>query len=793
MPETKAVTTFTKEDEENLQKASEYAEKRDFLNLRLTLDKFLVRHPFHEDVLKDRAATWATGEEFKRAYKDIAYILASGGWQKPELHNIAALYASSYGDYKLSLYHLDEALRLNPHMRMIRWNRALLLITLGQWEEGWKEYNWRTGTVTRNPTKLQWDGSYLGPDKTLYLWWEQGYGDTLNMLRFIPQVKKQSGARLVIEVQHPIVPLLHDLIGTSGVQIVAPCGYNSFVCDYDEHIPFMSLPGVCGLKSPSEVPNGLWAKFAPDPKILEWAKGRKVVGICWKGSKDHPADQHRSIPPKIIEAFVKCLPEELAILSLVPGEKVPGACPGDSACGECEGEDICPRFGTFESAHFGQTAQVLAACDVIVSVDTAVAHLAGITGRPVELLLSYANDYRWMSKGVHFGHTKGNEAGTLGLYFDSATATPWYEETSLFRQESFGKWWGPLDSVRIRIEYALTGYHVNEVGRVSKFTSPEWEAIKEGEAEGLDYWTLSFKVKEKDDKTDDSGDYDSNLTAYKAKGYGFDEQVPLPSHSFNEAVAQMDGLGGPLLYSTYHFIARMLNAKVIVETGIYSGASTCYLALAAKITGGHVYAFDDYSMDATAGERAKEHFKATGLDEYITVIEGDAIESLKDFILLNGYKPQYDTSFTQRLSLSPFIDLVVLDDDHSTAHVLHELNILYWFLKPGGMILSHDGNNLSCPGVQIAFWEFAFQKKLQVITLFAANGICAIQKPLMMDVGWSMVHAQWLPKKIEFDNGDPDYEHLLKSGLSEDGERQYMIRLVNEANGFKKEVAEVAE
>ena len=312
-----------------------------------------------------------------------------------------------------------QAIDLRPDFQEAHFNLSQILLLKGAFAEGWREYEWRLradGHKTRRRPEFpqpRWQGEDIA-GKTLLLHVEQGLGDLLHFARFVPIVAKR-GARVVVEVYQPLARLFAALPGVAQVVV-----HGEPLPPFDVQLPMMSLAGVLGVDRdsiPAEVPylvaEPSWAA-AWKGRLGDGAKGR-AVGVVWAGSPTHQADRARSI------AAAKLLPR-LAMpgVRLVSLQKVPRE--GDAAVIAALGGtalDLGPDL-----ADFADTAGLMAHLDLVISVDTAVAHLAGALGRPVWTLIPVAPDWRWMT---------------------GRDDSPWYPSMRLFRQTRPDDWGPTID------------------------------------------------------------------------------------------------------------------------------------------------------------------------------------------------------------------------------------------------------------------------------------------------------------------------------------------------------------
>ena len=322
------------------------------------------------------------------------------------------------GDIPEALLHCEAAIELQPGRPDARFNRALALLTAGRYAEGWAEHEHRLALPHYPRRDLgcpQWQGEPLAGRRIL-LHAEQGLGDTLQFVRYAPLVAARGG-RVILEVQKPLVGLLARM---EGVAEVVACGEE--LPGFDLHCPLMSLPHAFG--TTIETIPACAPYLAPDPDLVaRWAallpsSMGKRVGLVWAGSpranepRNHYADRRRS----------------LHLRSLAPLAAIPGVEFVSLQLGPRAAEAQSPPAGmavldlTAGIADFDDTAALVAGLDLVIAVDTSVAHLAGALGKPVWLLSRFDACWRWLA---------GRE--------DS----PWYPGLRLFRQERPGEW-GPV-------------------------------------------------------------------------------------------------------------------------------------------------------------------------------------------------------------------------------------------------------------------------------------------------------------------------------------------------------------
>lgn len=300
---------------------------------------------------------------------------------------------------------LQQALRLRPDYETARWNLGLLQLLLGEYKEGFRNFESRftkIGAVARLHTEIPaWDGSPPA-GKTILIHAEQGYGDTIQFVRFIPLLADQ-GANIILEVQdHSLLELCGSV---NGAHLVVVRGEPLPAVDCQS--PLLSLPHRLGTTIQT-IPRKVPYLSADIQKVETWRArlpqdGQRKIGICWKGRAT--PDPRRSIP------F-----EQLASLLALPDiQWVSLQFPADQAA-RLPDSMLDP---TGEITDFSDTAALISNLDLVICIDSAVAHLAGALGVPGMIMLPFAPDWRW---GI------------------AETIAPWYPTLQLIRQEQPGNW-----------------------------------------------------------------------------------------------------------------------------------------------------------------------------------------------------------------------------------------------------------------------------------------------------------------------------------------------------------------
>jgi tetratricopeptide (TPR) repeat protein len=327
---------------------------------------------------------------------------------------------------------LEKAVALKPGFAGARANLATLRLLRGDFEQGWRDFEWRkklpTPIAHRQYHQPAWSGAEDIQGKTLFLYWEQGLGDTIQFYRYA-RLAKARGAKVVLSVPDPLIDLLRGQ--EAGIEIIAA---DAKPAAFDLHCALMSLP--LAFKTTLESVPAVIPPFRADPaKVTHWrgklgARRRPRVGLVWNCGfrKDQPefwaGIARRNIPFQIMSRLNL---ENLDFHSLQKGE------PAESELLALRPEHW-PGDNFFNLAHqlndFSDTAALIDHLDLIITVDTAVTHLAGSMGKPVWLLLPRVPEWRWML---------------------NREDSPWYPTARLFRQTIWDDWPGLIARVRTEL------------------------------------------------------------------------------------------------------------------------------------------------------------------------------------------------------------------------------------------------------------------------------------------------------------------------------------------------------
>jgi hypothetical protein len=299
---------------------------------------------------------------------------------------------------------------------------------MGNYEDGWRRYESRL-VIDRTPVvpperyagAVRWNGEDL-TGKSLLIVPEQGMGDTVQFCRFVPLVARATSGQVVFVVNKPLMPLFEGKDHEWG-----PAGNLRFVTNdapmppSDYVVPLMSLPYILGTRVDT-IPSAPSYLSAPAVYRAKWsralpASGKLRIGIAWAGNPNHLNDRNRSMPIAHLAPLVSDASVDWCALQ-----------PGLSVHDQTALTTVPHVFnGGAHIKDFGDTAALIEMLDVVVSVDTSVAHVAASLGKPVFLMVPWAAEWRW---------------------FHDRDDSPWYPSVRVFRQQSLGDWDSVVDAVQ---------------------------------------------------------------------------------------------------------------------------------------------------------------------------------------------------------------------------------------------------------------------------------------------------------------------------------------------------------
>jgi tetratricopeptide (TPR) repeat protein len=349
--------------------------------------------------------------------------------QAESLGSLAA--SSNRGNSLLDLGSMDEALRAqelaverDPVSAGALYNLSLTRLRLGEWRQGWPSYEarWRFREVHRRPrafTQPRWQGEAL-EGRSILLHAEQGLGDTIQFCRYVSMVAARGG-QVILMVQPPVERLMASLAAVrAGQAQTALLGAKPV--DFDLECPLMSLPAVFGTTVDSVPWPG--AYLGADPALVAEKRLQSCdspcaqlrVGLAWAGNPRYKADRLRSVKLATLLPLLRVPCITWISLQKGPAAEQRSALPADAVLLD----------GSSSDRDMAETAALIDTLDLVITTDTAIAHLAGAMAKPVWILLPYLSDWRWMQQ---------------------IEITPWYPTARLFRQSTPGDWAGLIERV----------------------------------------------------------------------------------------------------------------------------------------------------------------------------------------------------------------------------------------------------------------------------------------------------------------------------------------------------------
>lgn len=391
----------------------------------IELDPLLVLPHFH------RGNVLSTLNLFEAALPSYQTAIALDPGFTNAYINIGAAF-DSLGEHAAAFEHYDKAIAIEPECALAYWNRSLLHLQRGDFASGWRDYEWRwkaepvsVSKERRDFAEPLWLGEQSLQGKTILLYGEQGFGDVLQFCRYAPLVAAR-GARVLLEAGAPLVDLLRTLDGVSDVIVK-----DSTLPSFDFQCPLMSLPLAfrTDLDSIPRFPRYLGSDAG---KVARWESllDKKLrIGIVWSGNPEHANDSNRSMT---FAKFARLLSDQAQFVVLQKDVR-----PGDQAALDAHVQ-VMQAGG--QLADFTDTAALCDAMDLVITVDTSLAHLAGALGKPVWIMLPANSDWRWPR---------------------SSSACRWYPSATLYRQPVLGEWEAVLERIAADLTHFITsGAHL---------------------------------------------------------------------------------------------------------------------------------------------------------------------------------------------------------------------------------------------------------------------------------------------------------------------------------------------
>ena len=308
------------------------------------------------------------------------------------------------------LTYFQRAIQYTPNFAEAHENLALILLAKLEYSKGWEEYEWRSQNKSDYEEK-RWKGESL-KDKTLLVYTEQGYGDIIQFIRLISQIEKNDG-NIILACPEPLIALLNNHPDIDGVTNI-----NDISITFDYFVPLLSIPNILKINL-SNIDGKPYIFAAPKiTKKLYSSKTKYKIGLTWSGRTQNENDPYRNRSCSfhdILPIFEQYSDASFVILQHQYNQDVENLIKDRSNISNLSGS-----LGDIK-----QTASIISDCDLIISIDTYMAHLAGAMGIATWVILPFTPNWRWL----------GNQTAM------------WYPKTRLYRQKSPGAWVEPVDRI----------------------------------------------------------------------------------------------------------------------------------------------------------------------------------------------------------------------------------------------------------------------------------------------------------------------------------------------------------
>ncbi|MFC1680411.1 TIGR03032 family protein [Pseudomonadota bacterium] len=395
------------------EKALQAYARKDFLSAISLLKQVITENPDFHQARFHLGVVLVDAEQWGEAVETLNTVVENDP-KHAEAYNSLGMAYSGLQQWKRALEAFDRSVSSDRTFSRAQFNRSIVLFKMGNYSDGWKAFEWRWQLPEFTPFRCpqpQWQGEDIG-DKTLLVHTEQGAGDAIQMSRFLPQVARRCN-KLILVCPEALKDLFSTIDGIDEIRLPGNMPSDLF----DVYLPIMSLGKVLNV-SPADMDIEFPYLSAPEyisvPGLPNMRSKR--VGLCWRGSSTHKNDHHRSCPLRQFARISEGIECEFFGLNLELGSK-------ELALLEKNGIHNLEQ----ELSSFGKTAAYLKQMDLVISIDSACAHLAGALDVPVWNLLSTSADWRW------------------GL---AGSTTGWYPGMTLYRQHELDNWAGLIDEVR---------------------------------------------------------------------------------------------------------------------------------------------------------------------------------------------------------------------------------------------------------------------------------------------------------------------------------------------------------
>jgi tetratricopeptide (TPR) repeat protein len=404
--------------------ANIFAARNEHSSVLNSIDKALALLPADSRFLMNRGNALFEKRQIELSIRQFKRSLVIRPSAAETYGNLAVAYQEAER-YELSLAMHDAALCLRPDWIDGYWNKSISLLQSGDWSSGWRLYEWRwqrdtePSLLQRNFSSPVWRGESSLHKKTLLLHTEQGLGDSIQMARFVRSLDSNNKC-LIIEAEKPLLRLFATL--GPDIRVIER---GDPLPRFDFHCPLMSLPLALRI-TPDNIPNPPPYFEIPDTALIDWQrrlgpKNKPRVGIMWRGGTNIKL-LGRSIDLRLLTSILDDDFEWISLQKALPSDDL-----------EIVRQIKFLRHFGDEQNDFFDAAALCVLCDLVITIDTSIAHLAGALGRPTWILLQKHADWRW---------------------FRDRSDSPWYPSAKLFRQNEPGDW----TKVLCRVSEELSNY-----------------------------------------------------------------------------------------------------------------------------------------------------------------------------------------------------------------------------------------------------------------------------------------------------------------------------------------------
>lgn len=400
-----------------LEQATHIHRQGDFATAITRYQELLKIHPDHLPLHYQLGLALVDAERWDEAELELNWVIARQP-KHAEAHNSLGVSHLEREHYDQALQHFEQAIAADRQYAIAHFNRGLALLKLGDYLPGWREYEWRWQMSSFTPFQCPqplWTGEAIS-EKVLLVHTEQGHGDAIQFARFLPLAARRC-KKLMVACTEPLRTLFASIDGVSEIRLAGALPQDCF----DLYCPLLSLPKALGItleSLPAQVPYLTVPAHVTVPPLP--AHDHLKVGIVWAGSPTYQKNHCRSCSLESFQALFEL--SRIAFYSLQTPLSTADARTLDTGGVIDLGKEL---------TDYARTAAYMQQLDLVLSVDTSVAHLAGALGRPVWVLLPYNADWRWLRK---------------------RDDSPWYPTARLFRQSNPGDWEELMQRVRSALQ-----------------------------------------------------------------------------------------------------------------------------------------------------------------------------------------------------------------------------------------------------------------------------------------------------------------------------------------------------